>query len=105
MNKTFGLRLDLELAARRTLGKEITALAIDKAGNIYAAGVGEKRPGATPTIFAPPMTTPTPAPTAAAVQPGMVVLNVSPTSSGLVSGIPLPGVGASGGSEIYRRSG
>ena len=25
--------------------KEITALAIDKAGNIYAAGVGEKRAG------------------------------------------------------------
>ena len=25
--------------------KEITALAIDGAGNIYAAGVGEKRPG------------------------------------------------------------
>jgi sugar lactone lactonase YvrE len=82
--------------------KEITALAIDKAGNIYAAGVGEKRPGATPMIFAPPMITPTPAPTAGAAQPGAVVLNVSPITSGLVSGIPLPGAGASGGSEIYR---
>jgi hypothetical protein len=82
--------------------KEITALAIDKAGNIYAAGVGEKRPGAMPTIFAPPMITSTPATTAGAAQPGAVVLNVSPITSGLVSGIPLPGAGASGGSEIYR---
>jgi sugar lactone lactonase YvrE len=82
--------------------KEITALAIDKAGNIYAAGVGEKRPGATPMIFAPPMITPTPAPTAGAAQPGAVVLSGSPITSGLVSGIPLPGAGASGGSEIYR---
>ena len=82
--------------------KEITALAIDKAGNIYAAGVGEKRAGTAPTIFTPPITTPAPTPTAGAAQPGTVVLNVSPTSTGLVSGIPLPGSGASGGSEIYR---
>jgi hypothetical protein len=82
--------------------KEITALAIDKAGNIYAAGVGEKRPGVTPSIFPPPMTTPTPAPIAGAPQPGMVVLNVSPSPTSMVSGIPLPGSGASGGSEIYR---
>ena len=82
--------------------KEITALAIDKAGNIYAAGVGEKRPGAIPSIFPSPMTTPTPAPTTGAAQPGMVILNVTPPPSGLVSSIPLPGAGASGGSEIYR---
>ncbi len=82
--------------------KEITALAIDKAGNIYAAGVGEKRPGATPAIFTPPIVTPAPTPIAGAAQPGAVVLNVSPVTSGLVSGIPLPGAGASGGSEIYR---
>jgi sugar lactone lactonase YvrE len=82
--------------------KEITALAIDKAGNIYAAGVGEKRPGAIPSIFPPPMTTPAPVPTAGAVQPGMVVLNVNPSPSAMVSSIPLPGSGASGGSEIYR---
>ena len=82
--------------------KEITALAIDKAGNIYAAGVGEKRPGVTPSIFPPPMTAPMPAPTAGAAQPGMVVLNVNPSPSAMVSSIPLPGSGASGGSEIYR---
>src|SRR5713101_1758371 len=77
--------------------KEITALAIDKAGNIYAAGVGEKRPGVTPSIFPSPTTTPTPAPAAGAAQPGMVVLNVNPSPSALVSSIPLPGSGASGG--------
>ncbi len=81
--------------------KEITALALDKAGNIYAAGVGEKRPGAGPSIFPPPVTTPTPGP-AGAAQPGMVVLNVNPSPSALASSIPLPGSGASGGSEIYR---
>ena len=31
--------------------KEITALAIDNAGNIYAAGVGEKRPAGPPVIM------------------------------------------------------
>ena len=82
--------------------KEITALAVDKAGNIYAAGVGEKRPGATPSIFPPPMTTPAPVPAAGTAQPGMVVLNVNPSPSAMVSSIPLPGSGASGGSEIYR---
>jgi hypothetical protein len=82
--------------------KEITALAIDKAGNIYAAGVGEKRPGAAPAIFPPPAATPTPTPATGTAQPGMMVLNVNPTPSGLASGIPLPGVGASGGAEIYR---
>jgi sugar lactone lactonase YvrE len=82
--------------------KEITALAIDKAGNIYAAGVGEKRPGAIPSIFPSPMTTPPSVPATGAAQPGMMVLNVSPTPSALVSSIPLPGAGASGGSEIYR---
>jgi sugar lactone lactonase YvrE len=81
--------------------KEITALALDKTGNIYAAGVGEKRPGAGPSIFPPPVTAPTPGP-AGAAQPGMVVLNVNPSPSTLASSIPLPGSGASGGSEIYR---
>ena len=82
--------------------KEITALAIDKAGNIYAAGVGEKRAGPTPSIFPSPVTTPIPAPTGGAAQPGMVVLNPSATPPALVSSIPLTGMSASGGSEIYR---
>jgi sugar lactone lactonase YvrE len=81
--------------------KEITALAIDKAGNIYAAGVGEKRAGGSPPIFTPPIQTPTPVPSGAP-QPGSIVLNVNPVPSGMASSIPLPGSGASGGSEIYR---
>ncbi len=82
--------------------KEITALAIDKAGNIYAAGGGEKRPGSTPTIFPSPLIAPTPAPASGPAQSGMVILNVTPSLSGLTSGIPFPGAGATGGSEIYR---
>jgi len=82
--------------------KEITALAIDKAGNIYAAGGGEKRPGSTPTVFPSPVPAATPAPASGAAQPGMVILNVTPGLSGLTGGIPFPGAGATGGSEIYR---
>ncbi len=82
--------------------KEITALAIDKAGNIYAAGVGEKRTGPTPSLFPAPVTTPVPAPTGGAAQPGMVVLNPNAAPPALVSSIPLTGMSASGGSEIYR---
>ena len=59
--------------------KEITALAIDKAGNIYAAGVGEKRAGPTPSLFPAPITPCTHAPRAGAAQPGMVVLNREPS--------------------------
>jgi len=82
--------------------KEITALAIDKAGNIYAAGVGEKRGGAVPVV-APMIPVPTPTPAAAPTggQPGIVITSVTPISGG-ISGFPGPGVGASGGSEIYR---
>ncbi len=82
--------------------KEITALAIDKAGNIYAAGGGEKRAGSSPTIF-PSSAVPLPTTTTAAGpgQSGMVILNAVSAGSG-VSGIPFPGAGATGGSEIYR---
>ncbi len=41
--------------------KEITALALDSAGNIYAAGVGEKR---APSIAQPLTLAPVPAPAA-----------------------------------------
>jgi hypothetical protein len=80
--------------------KEITALAIDAAGNIYAAGVGEKRPAGAP---------PTPSPT-----PAQQSSNLSPTPSlgsgsmstinpaSVLASFPSPGVGSSGGSDIYR---
>jgi hypothetical protein len=81
--------------------KEITALAIDGAGNIYAAAAGEKRPGpTTPPIgimLAPPaQTAPTPAPG------GNVATTPVPAAPMMMTPFPAPGLGASGGSEIYR---
>jgi hypothetical protein len=84
--------------------KEITALAIDPAGSIYAAGAGERRGGTTPPIFPSPVTAPAPVPAAASAPSGMVVLNVTPPTATLGGGIPFPGAGATGGSEIYRIS-
>jgi sugar lactone lactonase YvrE len=81
--------------------KEITALAIDGAGNIYAAAAGEKRPGSTTPpmgiILAPP------AQNAPAPAPGGN-LPVAPTTAApmMMTPFPAPGLGASGGSEIYR---
>ena len=80
--------------------KEITALAIDKAGNIYAAAGGEKRPGATPSFPSSPVSAATPP--SGPGQSGAVILNVTPAVPGLTGGIPFPGAGSSGGSEIYR---
>ena len=84
--------------------KEITALALDHSGNIYAAAVGERRSGATNTsgmaaallnlgANAPPATT-TPA-------PGITITPApaAPQAAGL---FPIPGGGASGGSDVYR---
>lgn len=76
--------------------KEITALAIDGAGNIYAAGAGEKRLGA-----AGPSINVTVAPPAANLSgPGGV--SISPGPGGAPPAFPSPGLGATGGSEIYR---
>ncbi len=77
--------------------KEITALAIDGAGNIYAAAAGEKRPGGTNpgmgiTLSTPAQTSPAPSGN----------LNVTAPSSTPTAPFPAPGLGATGGSEIYR---
>jgi len=77
--------------------KEITALAIDGAGNIYVAAAGEKRPGgATPgmgvSLSTPPQTSPAPG--------GNLTLTAPSTTP--TSPFPAPGLGATGGSEIYR---
>ncbi len=77
--------------------KEITALAIDSAGNIYAAAAGEKRPGAaTPQmgimLAAPAQNAPAPG--------GNITITAAPTAP--MSPFPAPGLGATGGSEIYR---
>jgi hypothetical protein len=80
--------------------KEITALALDRDGNIYAAGVGEKRPGMGGAPGTPPMMitmAPNPAMPGAQV-PGVVT---TPTPGSMTT-FPIPGAGASGGSDVYR---
>jgi sugar lactone lactonase YvrE len=77
--------------------KEITALAIDAAGNIYAAAAGEKRPGATTPqigimLAPPPQNAPAPG--------GNINVTAAPTAP--ATPFPAPGLGATGGSEIYR---
>src|SRR5580692_2836113 len=80
--------------------KEITALAIDGAGNIYAAAAGEKHGGPAPT---PPqmsgmMGAQAQNPTATAG--GNITVTAAPGAPAMP--FPAPGLGASGGSEIYR---
>lgn len=77
--------------------KEITALAIDGAGNIYAAAAGEKRPGGTIpgmgiTLATPAQSLPAPS--------GNITITAAPTAP--MTPFPAPGLGATGGSEIYR---
>ena len=79
--------------------KEITALAIDGAGNIYAAAAGEKHPGtAMPQmgimVANPAQTAPVPG--------GNITLGPGPAAPMMTMPFPAPGLGATGGSEIYR---
>src|SRR5208337_4908802 len=79
--------------------KEITALAIDGAGNSYAAAAGEKHPGGTLTqmgimIGAPAQNAPLPG--------GNIAGAPGPTAPMMMQPFPAPGLGATGGSEIYR---
>lgn len=87
--------------------KEITALAIDDAGNIYAAGVGEKHAGGT-TGNAAPTTLNTPIPVSGSPLAGggitLTPMGQGPGPGPLSSPFPAPGVGATGGSEVYRIS-
>src|SRR3984893_14176291 len=76
--------------------KEITALAIDCAGNIYAAAAGEKRPGGTTPAMGISLSTP------AQTGPAPGTLNAPAASTTPTSPFPAPGLGATGGSEIYR---
>jgi len=83
--------------------KEITALAIDSAGNIYASAAGEKHPGVTgpssPGMMGGTMGNPSMG------QPGMSgsMMGMNPNQPmGAATPFPAPGLGATGGSEIYR---
>ncbi len=82
--------------------KEITALVLDREGNIFAAGVGEKKasPGINSISGASAMITMTaPAPSTSA-PPGLSV--PSAPSMMQMGPFPVPGTGASGGSDIYK---
>src|SRR5258706_11815349 len=78
--------------------KEITTLAVDSAGNIYAAGAGEKRPGPSGPATMAPMINP------AATQSGTGGTTITTVSASTAAGspFPAPGLGATGGSEVYR---
>jgi WD40 repeat protein len=82
--------------------KEITALALDGEGNIYAAGVGEKHAGAatSPAGSAASMITMGTSTSTSPQTPGMT-LTLTP-SAPQTGPFPVPGGGASGGSDIYR---
>src|SRR5271157_2002185 len=77
--------------------KEITALAIDGAGNIYAAAAGEKRPGGTTPGMGIMLATPAQNPPAPG---GNITISAAPAAP--MTPFPAPGLGATGGSEIYR---
>jgi WD40 repeat protein len=82
--------------------KEITALALDRDGNIYAAGVGEKKP-TTASSSAPSTMISLGASAPISAGPQAPGLTITPTPTPIQLGpIPLPGGGATGGSDVYR---
>ena len=85
--------------------REITALAVDEKGNIYAAGAGEKR-GAAPQFggtFGGTTVSPTTSPISGPTTGGQPTITIGGPASPLPPPqFPFPGVGATGGSEIYR---
>jgi sugar lactone lactonase YvrE len=82
--------------------KEITALLTDAAGNVYASAVGEKKGGSTPapTPSITALTSPTPLP--ATPPAGGIVMTPTGTPASTPLSFPAPGLGATGGSEIYK---
>jgi sugar lactone lactonase YvrE len=77
--------------------KEITALAIDGTGNIYAAAAGEKHAGGMTPQMGIMLATPAQNPPAPG---GNITITAAPTAP--MMPFPAPGLGATGGSEIYR---
>src|SRR5580658_7155179 len=81
--------------------KEITALAIDGAGNIYVGAAGEKRiEGGTSQMGQMGLTLSAPPQAARVAGGGNITITASPPAAS--SPFPVPGAGATGGSEIYR---
>jgi hypothetical protein len=84
--------------------KEITALALDRSGNIYAAAVGEKKPGNASTSSAfntALLTMGANLPGGAPQVPGMTI-TANPAGPAISGPFPFPGGGASSGSDVYR---
>ena len=84
--------------------KEITALALDREGNIYAAGVGEKRAGggASSSLGAAASMMISMGANAASAGPQSGVPLIPAATQPQLTSFPMPGGGASGGSDIYR---
>jgi WD40 repeat protein len=83
--------------------KEITALTLDRDGNIYAAGVGEKKAAGTPAAGGPPTIIMMGAPSSGTSGPQSPGSPTAPTTNPMPTGpFPIPGGGASGGSDVYR---
>jgi len=82
--------------------KEITALVLDRQGNIFAAGVGEKKPssGISSISGASAMITMTAPALATSAPPGLSVPSAPSTLQ--MGPFPVPGAGASGGSDVYK---
>jgi len=85
--------------------KEITAVALDRSGNIYAAAVGEKKPGSASTssaFNAALLSMGANIPGGVAPQvPGMT-MTANPAGPAISGPFPFPGGGASSGSDVYR---
>jgi len=82
--------------------KEITALAIDPAGNIYAAGSGEKRAGISSQSTLTLTTAQPQTGVGIASAGGITVGSAQNSAPPPTITFPAPGLGATGGSEIYR---
>jgi hypothetical protein len=83
--------------------KEITALALDRAGNIYAAGVGERRSGASTSPSAGPSSTLSMGSSSAdSAGPQTSSPSAPTTTTSHLGSFPFPGGSSNGGSDVYR---
>jgi hypothetical protein len=82
----------------QTAKREVTAVAVSKAGAIYASAVGLRQPTA-PAVTTPTLQVGTPPPPATGQQPALSVRPAAPTAPpSAITAIP----SVTGGSEVYR---
>jgi len=85
--------------------KEITALALDSAGNIYAAGVGEKRSTSSNNaagLAAAFLNMAANAPALGASPTPGITITAAPSAPQMSNPFPFPSGSAGGGSDVYR---